>query len=301
MSGLVTMVLFVPRYFMVAGITVLALVFLRGEVITGNKIDLEQVLPIVIRDFVPVGLAGFLIAGLLAAFMSTFSGTINAAAAYLVNDVYKRYFRPAAPAPEYIRASYIASLAVVVVGCIAGLYILSVADAVDWIVNGLWGGYAGANILKWYWWRLNGFGYFWGMITGITAALALLAMPGIDALQAFPAILGISLCGCVVGSLFTKPQNVDELVNFYVRTRPWGWWGPIRKEAIRRDGSFQPNREFGWDASNIVIGIVWQTAFVALPIYFVIREWRAVAVCAATILVASTILKFTWYDRLSDD
>ena len=94
MSGLVTVVLFVPRYLMIAGITVLALVFLRGDVLTGNKLDLEQVLPIVIRDFVPVGLAGLLIAGLLAAFMSTFSGTINAAAAYLVNDVYKRYFRP---------------------------------------------------------------------------------------------------------------------------------------------------------------------------------------------------------------
>ena len=50
-----------------------------------------------IRDFVPVGLKGLLIAGLLAAFMSTFSGTINAAAAYLVNDVYKRYMRPNAP------------------------------------------------------------------------------------------------------------------------------------------------------------------------------------------------------------
>ena len=80
-----------------------------------------------IRDFVPVGLDGLLIAGLLAAFMSTFSGTINAAAAYLVNDVYKRYFRPEAPCDEYIRASYVASLAVVVVGCIAGLYILTVA------------------------------------------------------------------------------------------------------------------------------------------------------------------------------
>ena len=301
MSGFVTVVLFVPRYLMVAGITVLALVFLRGDVITGNKIDLEQVLPIVIRDFVPVGLAGFTIAGLLAAFMSTFSGTINAAAAYLVNDVYKRYFRPAAPEHEYIRASYIASLAVVVVGCIAGLYILTVADAVDWIVNGLWGGYAGANILKWYWWRLNGYGYFWGMITGIAGALALLALPGVNALQSFPAILLISLCGCVAGSLLTRAQNMDELVNFYIRTRPWGWWGPIRAEAIRRDAGFQPNRDFGWDVSNIVIGIVWQTAFVALPIYFVIREWREVVVCVATILITSGILKRTWYDRLQND
>ena len=159
---------------MVAGITVLALAFMGGSVTRGDQIDLEQVLPIVIRDFVPVGLSGLLIAGLLAAFMSTFSGTINAAAAYLVNDVYKRYFRRDAPAAEYIRASYLSSLAVVIVGSVAGLFIMTVDDAVQWIVNGLWGGYAGANVLKWYWWRLNGFGYFWGMICGIASALALL-------------------------------------------------------------------------------------------------------------------------------
>jgi Na+/proline symporter len=298
MSGFVTVVLYVPRYFMVAGITVLALAFLRGDVVADGKIDLEQVLPIVIRDFVPVGLAGFLIAGLLAAFMSTFSGTINAAAAYLVNDVYKRYFRPVAPEHEYIRASYISSLAVVVVGCLAGLYIMSVADAVDWIVNGLWGGYAGANILKWHWWRLNGFGYFWGMITGIAGAMALLALPGVQPLEAFPAILLISLCGCVAGSLLTKPQSTDELVNFYVRTRPWGWWRPIREAALQREPDFQPNRDFVWDVSNVVIGIVWQTAFVALPIYVVIHQWRAAGVCLAIIAVTSAILKFSWYDRL---
>ena len=94
MSGLVTVVLFVPRYFMIAGITVLALAFMHSDVTHGADFDFEQVLPIVIRDYLPAGLAGLLISGLLAAFMSTFSGTINAAAAYLVNDVYKRYMRP---------------------------------------------------------------------------------------------------------------------------------------------------------------------------------------------------------------
>jgi SSS family solute:Na+ symporter len=298
MSGFVTVVLYVPRYFMVAGITVLALVFMPGRVTRGETIDLEQVLPIVIRDFVPAGLAGLLIAGLLAAFMSTFSGTINAAAAYLVNDVYKRYLRPSAPAPEYIRASYLSSLAVVIVGSIAGLFIMTVDDAVQWIVNGLWGGYAGANVLKWYWWRLNGFGYFWGMISGIASALALLALPGIDALQAFPIILLISLVGCVAGSLLTRPESEDVLVNFYVRTRPWGWWGPIREAAQRRDPTFQPNRNFARDIFNVVVGIVWQTAFVALPIYVVIHYWNAAAICLAVIMMTSAILKRTWYDRL---
>jgi Na+/proline symporter len=322
MSGLVTVVLFVPRYFMIAGIAVLALMFLKGNVAAGGEIDLEQVLPIVIRDFVPIGLAGLLIAGLLAAFMSTFSGTINAAAAYLVNDCYKRYVRDSAPEREYIRASYLASVAVVVVGCAAGYFRPTVAAWVDWIVSGLWGGYAAANILKWYWWRLNGFGYFWGMITGIGCALMMLFFPefkewmaqpvisliasthsgppttmNLD-LMAFPMLLVISLIGTLVGTYLTPPEREEVLVDFYVRTRPWGWWGPVRAAALRRDPHFKPNGDFGWDAFNVLVGVVWQTAFVALPIYVVIHEWVEVAACLAIILVTSAVLKRTWYDRL---
>src|SRR5262249_56181393 len=126
-------VLVVRRYFMIGGITVLALAFMHGDVTRGADFDLEQVLPIVIRDYLPAGLAGLLIAGLLAAFMSTFSGTINAAAAYLVNDVYKRYMRPAASDREYIRASYASSILVVIVGCAAGYFTPSVHEAARWL------------------------------------------------------------------------------------------------------------------------------------------------------------------------
>jgi SSS family solute:Na+ symporter len=322
MSGLVTVVLFVPRYFMIAGITVLALAFMRGDVTHGADFDFEQVLPIVIRDFLPVGVAGLLISGLLAAFMSTFSGTINAAAAYLVNDVYKRYARPVAADREYIRASYAASVVVVIAGCAAGLVIPSVAMATNWIVSGLWVGYAAPNVLKWHWWRLNGFGYFWGMIAGIGGALVTAIYPDVRYwmaypvlwlishwtdtaalsfdwnLMAVPTLLLISLAGTLAGSLLTDPEDSSVLVDFYTRTRPWGWWGPIRELAINRDPNFEPNRDFRFDVFNVLIGVVWQTSFVALPIYVVIRHWNEAIVCLAIIAVTSAILKRTWYDRL---
>jgi SSS family solute:Na+ symporter len=299
MSGFVTVVLYVPRYFMIAGITVLALAFMHNDVTRGADFDLEQVLPIVIRDFLPVGLTGLLIAGLLAAFMSTFSGTINAAAAYLVNDVYKRYLRPQASDREYVRASYAASILVVVVGCAAGYFIPSVHKATDWIVSAFWSGYAAPNILKWHWWRFNGWGYFYGMIAGIGGALALLAFPEVKPLEAFPLLMLLSAIGAVVGSLVTRPESEAVLVDFYTRTRPWGWWGPIRAAAELRDPSLEPNRDFGFDAFNVLVGIVWQTAFVALPIYTVIRDWNSAAICLGIIAVTTTILKFSWYDRLA--
>lgn len=300
MSSLVTVVLFTPRFLMVAGITVLALILYSRGGLTG-RIDLEQVLPIVIRESVPLGLRGLLIAGLLAAFMSTFAGTINAAAAYLVNDVYKHYFRPAAGQKEYVNASYLSSILLVAAGCAAGYSISSVDTATQWIVSALWGGYAAANVLKWHWWRLNGFGYFAGMIGGVIGALILLSFPHIELLSAFPLLLLASAGASMVGSWLTKPEDENVLVEFYVRTRPWGWWGPIHRAAVRRYPDFQPNRDFGWDAFNVVVGITWQTAFVVMPIYAVIHDWRAMAVSLAIILVTSAILKRTWYDRLPTD
>ena len=274
---------------------------MHDSVTAGSTVDFEQVLPIVIRDHLPVGLAGILIAGLLAAFMSTFSGTINAAAAYLVNDVYKRYMRPNADHREYIRASYVASIAVVMAGCAAGYLMPSVAKATDWIVSGLWGGYAAANVLKWHWWRFNGYGYFWGLITGTLGALVLFAVPGIKPLAAFPLLLLASTVGSIGGSLLTKQQDKATLVNFYSRTRPWGWWGPIQRAAAQADPRMEPNREFTRDMLNVLVGVVWQTAFVALPIYVVIRDWPCAGTSAVIIAITSIILKLSWYDHLQTE
>ncbi len=298
MSGLVTVLLFAPRFFMVAGITILALTLLNTSALHNGQLDLEQVLPIVIRNYVPAGLAGLLIAGLFAAFMSTFAGTVNAAAAYLVNDVYKRYVRPEARDQEYVYAGYVSSLAVVAIGCLAGYYIKSVDEATQWIVSALWGGYAAANMLKWHWWRLNGYGYFWGMVAGLSGALGLLAFPHVNLWTAFPVLLALSTIGSVVGSLLTKPEEESVLVEFYMRTRPWGWWGPVHQAALRVDPEFEANRDFRWDALNVVTGIIWQTSLVALPIYVVIRDWDLAAVALGVVVATTALLKETWYDRL---
>jgi uncharacterized membrane protein YfcA len=186
----------------------------------------------------------------------------------------------------------------VVVGCAAGYFTPSVHKATDWIVSALWSGYAAPNILKWHWWRLNGWGYFYGMIAGIAGALTLLAFPDIRPLEAFPILMLISAVGAIGGSLITKPERQSVLVDFYTRTRPWGWWKPIRIAAQSVNPEFQPNQDFAFDVFNVLVGIVWQTSFVALPIYVVIKSWPEAAICLTIISLTSVILKFTWYDRL---
>jgi Na+/proline symporter len=318
MSAWVNIVLTPPRYFLIIGLTVLAAVFFNSNIkAMGPNMDFELVLPMALGRFVPVGLLGFLIAGLLAAFMSNFAATVNAAPPYFVNDIYKRFINPNAKPKTYVRLAYLSSFVVVVIGILIGWNVTSVNSVVLWIVSGLWGGYTASNVLKWYWWRFNGYGYFWGMITGITAALVL-AFPGLlgnlpavksflavhpvnlDVTIVFPLVLGISLIGCLLGTLLTKAEDDAILMDFYRRVRPWGFWGPILKKILAEDPGFKRNKDFVRDMFNIVVGIVWQISLVALPLYIVIQEYQRAALTLAVTLCTSAILKFTWYNHLEE-
>jgi Na+/proline symporter/heme/copper-type cytochrome/quinol oxidase subunit 4 len=314
MSSWVNVVLTFPRYFLITGLTVLALAFFSNQIRgMGTNMDFELVLPYALGRFVPAGLLGFLIAGLLAAFMSNFAATVNAAPPYFVNDIYKRFINPNASPRTYVRLSYLSSFAVVLVGASIGWYVASVNSVVLWIVSGLWGGYTASNVLKWYWWRFNGYGYFWGMVTGIAGSLILpTLLPQVSLVQGllqahtvnldvalvFPLVLAISLAGCLAGTWLTKPEDDAVLKDFYRRVRPWGFWGPILAKVRADDPAFERNKDFWRDMFNIVVGIAWQVGLVALPIYIVIQKFRNALITAAIIALTSIVLKFTWYNHL---
>lgn len=303
MSSWVSIVLFFPRYMMIAGLSVLALVFFSPQLKSmGDNLDFELILPYAIGNFVPIGLMGVLMAGLLAAFMSTFAATVNAAPAYLVNDIYKRFINPNADDKTYVRMSYLCSFAVVAIGTLFGYVIESIDSVTQWIVNALWGGYTAANVLKWYWWRFNGYGYFWGMVTGILASLITPMIVDISpVIYQFPIIFAVSLLGCIAATFATKPDDMEVLKRFYKQVRPWGFWKPVHDLVIAEDPHFKANKAFKRDMFNIVIGIIWQTSLVALPIYLVIQEKMSVVYALIVIAITSFILKKNWYDKLEDE
>ncbi|MGH7975205.1 MAG: sodium:solute symporter family protein [Limisphaerales bacterium] len=304
MNGMVNLALYFPRYLMIAGITILALAFYMPNLRAMAKPDFELLLPDVLRDYIPVGVLGLLLAGLLAALMSNFAATLNAAPAYIVNDIYKRFFNPNMPPKSQVRWSRITSLIVLIIGVLFGALTTSITEVMMWIVSGLYGGYVMANVLKWYWWRFNGHGYFWGMMTGLLSAMfvpglaTLLGFHVANTLYLFPIIFAFSVAGCLLGTFLTKPEDDAVLKIFYQTVNPWGFWGPIRKKVIKENPSFRPNPNFGKDCVNVAVGIVWQLCLTALPIYLVLREWPWVGGIFAMLVVTSVFLKFNWYDKL---
>jgi SSS family solute:Na+ symporter len=315
MSGTVNVVLYFPRYMLITGLTVLALGPLRGTlhglwtaaVQAGKEPDFEQILPVVIQSsIIPVGLTGLLLAGLLAAFMSTFAATVNAGPAYIVNDIYKRFINPNASDKLQVRMSYVTSILVVAVGIIFGFLTETITEVTLWIVGGLYGGYVAANLLKWHWWRFSGFGFFYGMMVGTLGALVVPSAvkhfwPGTNALYAFPAIFVFSVIGCLLGTLLSRPEDEEILKDFYKTVRPWGFWGPIVKKIKAENPGFEPNTNCGRHWFNVTVGIIWQVTLVALPVYIVIQNPRGV-VGALVVLIATTlILKKSWFDHLPSD
>jgi Na+/proline symporter len=314
MNGMVTVVLMFPRYMMIAGITVLALAFTMPQLQGMDKPDFEKILPLVLSEHVPTGVLGFLLAGLAAAFMSNFAATLNAAPAYVVNDIYKRFINPNAGGKKEVFLSRVVSLVFLAVGILFGVLTNRITDVMMWLVGSLYSGFVVANVLKWYWWRFNGYGYFYGMVAGIGGAMVVpeiantliahnatvheLFKEGFNMIYTFPVLFIFSLIGCIAGTLLTKPEDDAVLKQFYKTVNPWGWWGPIRAKVLAEDPAFAPNHNAVRDLTNVAVGIVWQLCLVTLPIYIVLRQWSWVGGILVLLLATSAYMKVNWYDRL---
>jgi SSS family solute:Na+ symporter len=303
MSGFVNIILLPIRYALIISLTILGVLFYHQMDLKDAKgvIDFERILPAVINNFLPVGLVGLLLAGLLGAFMSTFSGTMNAAQAYIVNDIYLKYINPKASTKKIITANYLVGVFVVAVGVILGFFVKDVNSVLQWIVSALYGGYIASNVLKWHWWRFNANGFFYGMLSGILSAMIFsLIIPSVELLYWFPVLFAISLAGSVIGSYATAPTDLAVLKSFYTTVRPWGFWGPVKAIVMEGDPAFMPNKNFKLNMFNVVIGTITQCCLTILPMYLILSQKTSLIVTVAILVVTMSILKKTWWDKLKD-
>jgi solute:Na+ symporter, SSS family len=306
MSGFVSIILLPVRYSLIIGLTILALLYYNQMNLQGpDGTDFERILPAAINNFLPVGILGLVLTGLLGAFMGTFSGTVNAAQAYIVNDIYLKYRNPKASTKKIISMNYLAGIAVVTIGILIGLVVKDVNTVLQWIVSGLYGGYIAANVFKWYWWRFNANGFFWGMVCGIVPAIALAALKELKVISGlelyyWPLLFILSLIGCLIGT-YTAPSTDMELLKvFYKTVRPWGFWKPVHTQVMAEDPSFQPNRRFKLDMFNVVLGIIGQCCLTILPMYIVLWLKLPLLITIFILVIIALILKRTWWNKLEN-
>jgi Na+/proline symporter len=286
-------VFLVVRWAMAMGIVLLALTGAVGVA------DSEQVMPVVLRDMLPAGIRGLVIAGLLAAFMSTFSSTVNSGASFIVRDIWQAYIRPGASDRQALRFSYLATLILVLLGIGIGFQGRSIADIWNWMMMALGAGVIVPNVLRWYWWRMNGWGYAWGTLGGLLLSLLALFFKKTPDYYVFPLIVTASTLACIVGSLATAPVSRQILTAFYLTVRPFGLWNTVRQDLTAEELPDQKGSEgIGRSLLNTGLGMLAILAFYLSPMFLVGHVYLKASLWAGAGILAVFLLRFTWYRRL---
>lgn len=266
--------------------------------------DPETALPLIIGSMLPVGLVGFMLAALLSGFLATFSSTVNGGAAYLVKDVYQRYINPSADNRTLVRVSYLSSALLIITGLVISVFGTSINTAFLWIFGTLAAGILPPNVLRWYWWRLNGQGYAAGVFGGMALSLGQVFLDTMYLDQPLPLYIGfpviaiLSTVLTIVVSLLTQPTDLDTLKVFYRKVQPAGAWEPARRAVLADEPDFKKQSPFSRDILNTGIALIGITSLYVSTLYLVLHRFDIGVALLATTAVAAIILYFTWYKNL---
>jgi len=263
--------------------------------------DPELVLPAVVETL-PVGVKGFLIAGLMAAGMSTFDSTVNAGAAYWVKDIYQLYINPMASEKKLMLHSYLATVLIVAAGLGLMLLFDNINDIWGWITMSIGSGLLIPMLLRWYWSRMNGWGFAIGTMSGMVAAIIVkaIAIEGVTEYNMFAVSTSISFLGTILGTLFTKPTEEATLQYFYNKTRPFGTWSRF-KSNLSPEESIAVEKENRRDIFSTILAVPWQVAFFLLMMSIMFKTWGNVLVLGGIFIGLTIALYFTWFKHLSTD
>jgi solute:Na+ symporter, SSS family len=212
--------------------------------------------------------------------------------------------KPSLSPKALIRTSYLATVLIVAAGIAIGLHASSIKSIWVWMLAGIIGATLIPNVLRWHWWRFNGWGYAWGVFGGLGAAsgigtgqaLGWFGAVGLPEYVYAPVIWAVSLIGCLAGSLLTPPTPMPTLNSFYRRVHPFGFWAPIRatSEPPLYGVGVAPLVANVALAAIVLIGC-YLSVFFFIGHYFVQLTWAGLVV-----VISALVLYRTWYLKLAE-
>ncbi|MCB9540898.1 MAG: sodium:solute symporter [Myxococcales bacterium] len=303
-----SILLSVFRWTLVAGLVVMGYALIaeggaHAEVIAR---DPEQVLPLVLGHLLPDGVRGLVLAGLIAAAMSTFDSTLNAGASYIVKDIYQTYIDPEATPARLMKASHWSTFALCVVGVAFAAVIPDINRIWGWLTMGLGAGLFIPLVLRWYWPRFNGYGFAIGTAGGIIAGVTFNGLLGWPVYAAFPLTLATALAACLAGAAMAPATDDRVLLNFVAQINPGGLWRRHRRRAIDA-GLLTPElaarrrRERRRDLIAIAFALPFQVCLLLAGMAFVWHDFDKLGALLAVVGVTGVGLYVFWYRNLKPD
>lgn len=282
------------RWFIGLAFLVLGFRFLGSEA----GFDAEKIMPLVMHRL-PEGLRGIFMAVLLAAQMSTLSAMINVTSSVVLNDFLKRYLARKFQEKQLVRLGQVASLGAITLGFLFSLQFRDVVSAWETMIFVVVTMILAPATMRWHWWRFGARAFVCSMAA---SAAFILLQKLLFPRWSVSLTLTVDVLASVAFSLgfgaLLKPADLEVLVKFYTKVRPFGFWGPVRAEAVKR-GLVPANDPMpGIDILNAFITALFQLALALVPFYLFLRRWPELWFWVATLGVLAVVLYFTWYKNL---
>ncbi|MFH1214673.1 MAG: sodium:solute symporter [Candidatus Neomarinimicrobiota bacterium] len=289
------------RWLFIGSIAILGVYYFNNVDTSIQSMDPEKVLPIVIHKMIPTGLKGLMVAGMMAAAMSTFSATINAGATYWIKDIYQTYINPSATEKKLVWYSKLASIIIVIIGILFAFTIRNINEIWGWITMSIGSGLLIPFLARWYWWRLNGWGFSGAVVIGMAAAIVQkIVFPYIPEYVSFLIINTITALSLVIITLLTKPSPDKVLENFYNVTRPFGFWKKYR-ERLNPHIQAELKKEHRFDIMTLFLAVPWQVCLFMMWMALIMKRFHTSVYLIIGVTIISVLMYFTWFKRLSTE
>ena len=283
------------RWVLGVSFMVLGIFYLGG---TQAGFDAEKIMPLVLLKM-PVGLRGLFMAVLLAALMSTISAMINVTSSVVINDFVKRYIAKDLSQKKLVRLGQIASVAAVLIGFVFSLSFTNIVTAWEMMVFVVVTVILVPATLRWHYWRFGAKAFVWSMgASAVLISLRLILVKGLHASASLAIDVGIGLVTTIAAAALTKPADMEILVKFYTKVRPFGFWGPVRRECVKRGLVPANDKMPKIDMLNGLITAGFQFSLAILPFYLFMRNWKQLGMWTGAAAAIAVILYFTWYKNL---
>jgi len=262
--------LFIPFVVVIPGLV--AAVTVKGIGAKTGDLQFNNAIPILISKYLPTGMLGVAITGLLAAFMAGVAANVTAFNTVVSYDLWQAYVRKDEPDQYYVRFGRIATVVGIVIAIGTAFIAAGYNNMMDYIQELF--SYFNAPlfatfIIAMFWRRATPWSGFWGLLSGTSAAIAVhflhsrgpldlgspLAADFWGALAAFV----VDALVMVAVSLATRPKPEEEL-----RGLVWGLT-PHEDRTAERDPA-----ERVWWRRPAVLGTAALVLTAALYLVFVV-------------------------------
>ncbi len=265
---------------------------------TSAGFDAEKIMPLVLLRL-PIGMQGIFMAVLLAALMSTLSAMINVTSSVVTNDFLKRYYPRNFTQKQLVRIGQGASVFAIAIAFVFSLSFRDIVSIWETMIFAVVTMILAPATMRWHWWRFGARAFVWSMV--VSAAIILLQKAFFSDWGAGTTLAVDTLTSAVLTVIIgfaSAPADMEVLVKFYSKVRPFGFWKPVRLECERR-GLVPVNDKMPQiDMLNGGLSVVFQISLALVPFYLFLRQWTNFASVLVVTLAMGVVLYFTWYKNL---